>query len=246
MSLGTQASLIEHRARGLAKPLHGWIQRVARSEGRLMKVDYGEQLRRMLTRYGVAVIDESGQRAGGRAISRGTLVEDVIRGREIMIGWLDDWAQAVEESSKQVLRETESEVRRIIRATLLEAEQRSDRALTNVETSRLINRAIATHGNLGFERALRIARTETAIAANTGQVMAYDELGITEIEWLAYQSPIWPRRHDKMNGKRVDIGDYFTLPSGARCLHPGDPSLPVGELVNCRCSTAPVKKRRPK
>lgn len=246
MSLGQNASLMETRSRGLARVIAPWIQRVARAEAKLYKANHLDQLQRLLVRHGVSVIDEFGQRAGGRELSRGRVVQDVLQGRDIQISWLGDWAENIEIASEDIYRDTRAEVGRIIKAVLLEAEQRADRQLTTTETARLINTSVAQHGNLGFERALRIARTETSIAANTGQVIAYDELGVSEIEWLAYKSPIWPRRHDKMAGKKVDLGDYFTLPDGAKCKHPGDPLLPVGHLANCRCSTAPVKKKRPR
>jgi len=245
-SLTGTAEFAERRARGLARLVKPWLDRVVRSELRLAKADHQEELRRLLLRFGVTVIDESGQRVGGSELQRGRLYQDLIRGREITISWLDEWAQSVENSAAETLADVRSELQRITREALLEAEMRSESKLTAVETARVIRQAAGKHGSFSFERALRIARTETSIAANTGQVIAYDELGITQIEWLAFKSPIWPRRHDRMAGKKVDLGELFTLPSGAQCRHPGDPSLPVGELVNCRCSTAPVRRKRPK
>lgn len=245
-SLTGTRDLMERRARGLARAIKPWLDRVVRAELKLAKADHQEDLRRLLLRYGVTVIDEAGQRVGGSELERGRLYQDLIRGREITISWLDEWAQSVEESAAETLQDIRRELARVTRQALLDAEMRSDAKLTAVETARVIRDAASKHGSFSFERALRIARTETSIAANTGQVIAYDELGITQIEWLAFKSPIWPRRHDKMAGKKVDLGEMFTLPSGARCRHPGDPMLPVGELVNCRCSTAPVKRSRPK
>jgi hypothetical protein len=93
---------------------------------------------------------------------------------------------------------------------------------------------------LSWERAEMIARTEMSIAENIGTVAQYEDAGVEEVEWLAYSSPIWPRRHDLMNGERVKVGDYFTLPSGVKLRHPGDPLGPAGEVINCRCATAPV------
>jgi uncharacterized protein with gpF-like domain len=41
--------------------------------------------------------------------------------------------------------------------------------------------------------------------------------------------------HDHAEGQRVRVDDYFVLGSGARCLFPLDGSLPVEDIVNCRC-----------
>lgn len=101
-------------------------------------------------------------------------------------------------------------------------------------------------GAFTFERASRIARTELAIAENTGLVEGYKDSGVEELEWLAFKSPIWPRRHDKMHGKRAKVDGTFTLPSGVKVRFPCDPSAPVGEIVHCRCSMNPVlEKKKP-
>lgn len=96
-------------------------------------------------------------------------------------------------------------------------------------------------GDIERNRAIRIARTETLIAVNTGIAAGLEVAGVERIEWLAFKSPVWPRRHDKMHGKTVKRGELFTLPSGAKARYPGDPSLPVGELANCRCGIRPAR-----
>jgi len=93
---------------------------------------------------------------------------------------------------------------------------------------------------LSWERADTIARTELSIAENVGTFSQYEDAGVEELEWLAFSAPIWPRRHDLMHGERAKVGDYFTTPGGVKLRFPGDPLGPAGEIINCRCSTAPV------
>jgi hypothetical protein len=62
----------------------------------------------------------------------------------------------------------------------------------------------------------------------------YEASGVEEIEWLAYRDGrSGDRHHERMHGKRVKLGEHFTLPSGARMLYPGDSDGPIGDLANC-------------
>lgn len=93
------------------------------------------------------------------------------------------------------------------------------------------------------ERAALIARTETAIAENAGIFAGYEASGVEEIEWLAMRDGrSGDRHHERMHGKRVKLGEYFTLPSGARMLYPGDSDGPIADLANCRCASRAVRR----
>ena len=131
--------------------------------------------------------------------------------------------------------EVSEKVERIIRTAMSADVEPSNRDLVLA-----LREEITEVPALSWERAEMIARTEMSIAENIGTVEQYEDAGVEEVEWLAYSSPIWPRRHDLMNGERVKVGDYFTLPSGVKLRHPGDPLGPAGEVINCRCATAPV------
>ncbi len=93
------------------------------------------------------------------------------------------------------------------------------------------------------ERAALIARTETSIAENAGIFAGYEASGVEEIEWLAFRDGrSGDRHHERMHGKRVKLGDYFILPSGAQMMFPGDSDGPIGDLANCRCTSRAVHR----
>jgi len=103
------------------------------------------------------------------------------------------------------------------------------------------------------ERAALIARTELAQAENTAAFQTYGLIDKTAREKGYYSVVRWlaktgdrrsgKRRHWKMHGKEVKVGEAFILPSGARGKHPGDPALPIGDLANCRCGHRIVLKK---
>lgn len=89
--------------------------------------------------------------------------------------------------------------------------------------------------------ALIASRNIIATAEGIGREYAYDEQGIEVVEWLAFKSPVWPRRHDLLAGEMRQRGDLYQMPrSRHRLRWPHDPQGHVSEVINCRCSIAPV------
>lgn len=41
--------------------------------------------------------------------------------------------------------------------------------------------------------------------------------------------------HQQMEGQTVPIGQPFLAPGGAKLMFPGDPTAPIGLVINCRC-----------
>lgn len=88
-------------------------------------------------------------------------------------------------------------------------------------------------------RAMRIARTETGMAANRGANegagMIAEDAGLQlESIWLATADDRTRETHAAIDGERVPYGEPFS--NGL--LYPGDPSGPLEETVNCRCAIA--------
>ena len=95
----------------------------------------------------------------------------------------------------------------------------------------------------GFKgvRAETIARTETASAMGWGKYQAAKEtasrLGMTlQREWLAVRDARTRPSHVAANGQKIIGMDATYHVGGFVARHPGDPSLPASELINCRCT----------
>ena len=93
-------------------------------------------------------------------------------------------------------------------------------------------------------RARRIARTETAAAAqeaiNVGYQLNSDV--VTGKEWVSARDNFVRDSHRESNLKDVAIPltEDFVLGDGEACEGPLDPRLSAGNSVNCRCTTVPI------
>lgn len=94
-------------------------------------------------------------------------------------------------------------------------------------------------------RGLTIARTERGSAINAGRQEAWrqaaDRAGLDYMaiwkEWRHSNRQMEPRlSHIFANGDRVQGLDTPFNIGGFTCLHPHDPSLPAGEVINCGCT----------
>lgn len=94
-------------------------------------------------------------------------------------------------------------------------------------------------------RGLTIARTERGSALNSGRQEAWrqaaDRAGLDYMaiwkEWRHSNRQMEPRlSHIFANGDRVQGLDTPFNIGGFTCLHPHDPSLPAGEVINCGCT----------
>lgn len=89
-------------------------------------------------------------------------------------------------------------------------------------------------------RALRIARTEVISAYNGAAVRSVQELPrdvVLAQEWIATRDGRTRDAHASADGQVVLVGQPFDL-GGRAAAHPGDPSLPASQTVNCRCTVA--------
>lgn len=145
-----------------------------------------------------------------------------------------------DEHAREVMRATQRGVSAKIERVINEARAAAIEP-NNREIAVQIKRELESAYEMSFERASMISRTELGIAENVGHIAQCEELGVEEIEWVAFKSPQWPRRHDLLDGVRIRLGDTFEMPvSGAKLRYPGDPDGPAGEVIRCRCTTIPV------
>lgn len=99
--------------------------------------------------------------------------------------------------------------------------------------SKLQNRVKETF-NTTTNRAKVIARTETASLMNGTTNKIYEEEGVKRREWIA--EPDARDSHASVNGEIRALSEVFS--NGL--MYPGDPSGPPEEVINCRCTIAPV------
>ena len=94
---------------------------------------------------------------------------------------------------------------------------------------KLANRVSAVYEEAKGSRAIKIARTETINASNSGAYQAYRKSDIIkEKEWLATMDDRVREEHAAMNGEVVGLDEPFS--NGL--MFPGEP--------NCRCTILPV------
>lgn len=85
-------------------------------------------------------------------------------------------------------------------------------------------------------RARRIARTEVGAAQNAALLAIAEDRGRPFTKtWVAVDDPRTRPSHAAANGQKIASDGMFTV-GGAQLAHPGDPSAPLKEIVNCRCS----------
>lgn len=98
-----------------------------------------------------------------------------------------------------------------------------------------------TGGVVGRTRARVIARTETHNAANAASLKAVDALELEEVqkEWISVEDSRTRASHAAADGQLVPVDSSFAV-GAAMLSHPGDPTGPAGEVINCRCVMAYV------
>lgn len=91
-------------------------------------------------------------------------------------------------------------------------------------------------------RAERIARTETIGASNFAHLEAYRQSGVVGLKrWIAALDERTRDTHREAHGQEVPVDMPFSV-GGHPLMHPGDPDGPPEEVINCRCTVAPVLK----
>jgi uncharacterized protein with gpF-like domain len=99
-----------------------------------------------------------------------------------------------------------------------------------------IKQAIQDAGLFSPERALRIARTETATAASSGQFVAAEQAGAQYKIWVTSGFEVRDA-HIARSGEKVGLYEYFSASGGGLPpFFPGDPRIPAADRINCRCS----------
>jgi hypothetical protein len=241
--LTPQQRKLEARAKPFERALTQWlikygdlVLRQELSRG-VSKADTERSLRndlsRLLELFGVRAIEEAGSSIAGTGWAiPPKLYKEYIAAKEVKL--------------TGIMAATREAVRGSVRRVVLDAETESPQPSAG-EIARRIRTQY--HGDadqkpftISSERAALIARTELVQAQNTGIVEGYRATGVKRIEWLAYRDgKSGERHHEKMHGVIINLGDYFETPLGNKLRYPGDPSGPIADTANCRCSAASLR-----
>ena len=93
-------------------------------------------------------------------------------------------------------------------------------------------------GRLQDWQADRTARTATIPSSNAGNHSAIEDSSAVGEEWLTTTDGRERETHGDADGQIVAVGNTF-LVGGHEARYPGDPRLPLEEMVQCRCALLP-------
>lgn len=118
------------------------------------------------------------------------------------------------------------------------AQMKSDSSVTAVS-----NYVSSFFDGMETWRANRIARTETASAANKSMYHAWlqnDDV-IEQKEWVTARDSFVRDSHSRADGQAVPLRESFTLGSGVTAIAPNQTGV-ASEDINCRCTMAVIVK----
>lgn len=142
---------------------------------------------------------------------------------------LEDWS---EEATKHSMSTLTDETVRFVRAAHEEGTPIPD--LADQLNDDLFG------GRLQDWQAERTARTATIPSSNAGHHSAHqDSSAVVAEQWLATKDGRTRDTHRSVDGQIAAVDGTF-LVGGHRARYPGDPALPLDELVQCRCRAVPV------
>lgn len=200
------------------------------------------ELVKLLTKFGLRDINGAGAdmaaRLDGDWLVRPGLVDSVIRQKTVAV--------------QNIIRDSERAVRSQLRKLLLDASKERPTPSVQEIARRIRKTYLGTPGqdpiaSFSAGRASLIAQTEAVQSQNTGIVEGMKAADVSMLEWLAHvDGKSGDRHHERMNGKRVKMGEMFTTPLGNKLRYPGDPLGNIRETARCRCTVIPVIERNGK
>jgi len=223
--------------RQLTKPLERWINKLREQLTREALADLksgrislkkaatitDQELLEILALFGVRQSDRAGSQIaealGADWVIPPELVRRIIAEKAINVQNIHaDIVEAVQEAIRAVMHEAEVADPRPSMATI----------------SRTMREELDGLHAVSQARAALIARTESIQNESTGIFEGMEVAEVDEIEWLSSRNPNHgDRAHQRMDGKTVKLGGYFTTPKGNRLRYPGDPLGAIEDTANC-------------
>lgn len=155
--------------------------------------------------------------------------------RNLFNMWIDTYGL---ELCKDMNKTTKTKLRKILAEAIEEGDSLPERE------KKLIKASNGMFAEDKKWRAELIARTESCTTMNAGANELYKAEGIQMKEWISVQDDRTRDAHLVMDGVVIPIEDKFEVPAtsqseGAFMDYAGDPTAPVGQVANCRCTIAP-------
>jgi HK97 family phage portal protein len=143
------------------------------------------------------------------------------------------------------LGKRQKEIESINETTFEELKSSLTDALETGETyGQMVDRVKTVFQDASDFRAERVATTETTIAVNSGRFNAMELAEVDLKGWKAANLDNVRASHLRAEQDYVDgipLDQAFRV-GGFELMHPGDPSGPPGEVINCRCFTFAILK----
>jgi len=145
--------------------------------------------------------------------------------------WTERLTRFITTEGAAAVKGITSTTRKLVRAVLSEAAEAGDSVQV---AARKLRQRVA---EVSKERAVKIVRTELVAAGNAGSLLGAQATGLKlEKWWIATNGPRTRPTHAEADGQGAPLQDGFFAVGGYRARYPGDPALPAGERVNCRCA----------
>lgn len=194
----------------------------------LNKHEWEEKMRKLfdapIKRVTSRALSAAAEEVGGASIGIGDprIVEQMARQSvQLVEGVTSTLAQRVQTALTDVLSRATSIAD--LQAAVKEMMPEIEGAMSNVFANR-------------DARAQTIARTESGHATESARFKQFESDGIQRIRWIAQADGATRESHARADGEVRRMGDRFS--NGLR--YPLDPNGPAGEVIQCRCSSAPV------
>ena len=252
--LGQRWKQREVRGRALEKAVARWLAsfrryklRQAREmiQGRFSKQTkddfFAAELEQILSVYGVREFGDSVNAAAGNYIIEPKAITAASAGKGTNIKYFWEYREGVVQRVRDIMQDTTRAVNQQVNDMVTQALSEVPQPSVGALAQRLRDEVFEGRFVFSGHRATVIARTELTQAVNTGTFEGYKATGVKRLRWLAFRdNKSGDRRHNEMHNKTVKLGEYFETPLGNPMRYPGDPSAPIKETINCRCTVAAV------
>ena len=170
--------------------------------------------------------------AGKRYVGEVKISDEV---RRLFNLWVDNYGL---ELCKDINNTTKKKLRKVLSESMVEGDTLAE------QVKKLIEASDGMFAEDKKWRAMLIARTESCTTVNAGANELYKAEGVQMKEWIATLDDRTRDAHLAMDGVVIPINDKFEVPAtsqseGAWMDYAGDPTAPVGQVANCRCTCGP-------